>query len=1476
MRSRFRFPRARLPRVGLRARHPRPGRPRSISVRAVSLLLLALLAVVVFANSWGVFQTDIKPEVYLAPGEMLPRYLSAWTSSPYLGSPNFNVGLVPVLVVTALLRAVGLDPEMAFKVYHLLLWGLAAWGANRLLRTLVPTAGAWAGLVAGVAYIANPYAVAGGGTLAIALPMALLPWLLVAMTRALRDPSGWSWPAAVGLVFFGMSGMNVGVVPVYQLLLVIPLALFVRAERGLPWRDVAIAVGKCALFVVVVSLYWLIPGAAASETGGQIAESSESLDGIARTSSFVEVLRGLGLWSYYGASDAGPWLPQYAVYFTSGVIILLTMLWPAAALMSLKVVPARLARLAAAAAGIAAVIMVGLYPGGYGGSPFAALQRLLLEHIGPLVAFRTTNKIGAGLALAFALVIGWAVIHAAPRLLRRRAVAPAVGAAGAAVVVALVAPAVTGNLYVSPVDVPDYWEEAAAAVDKGDPDKRVLLLPGQTRSSYRWSLERPDDLPNSLFHRDAVIPETLPNTSAEGGNFLAALDDTLQSGTSGSNDISPFARYLGVDNVLLRHDVEWEGDGGARPGDTARALADDPGLRGLDNFGDPGTNMFTRATPPQSQEEAVLSPLQLYAVDDAPAAVRATPADGTLVVAGDAWAVPAMDRAGLLDDTPAIRYAQDLSGEELQELLRRDGRLVLTDTNQRRSAITNRLRSNQGAVLAADEDPGVSRTLGDDPRDESTLVRDGVRVTASDSGGAFFDLPHGVAENAIDGDRSTSWLFGDFRRAPGTTLTLDLPEPRTLDELSIDTTALGDVTISGFDVEVDEEHTSAEVDEDGTATVDLGGVRADEITLTVEGIRGEGFSLVGISEIDLGDDDLTATRTTRLPSTLSDLYGELPTQERSAFADTPLDVFLTRVTNTGDTADDTEQGLRRNFTLPDDRTFDTSARVRVEGQREELADELSGLDTTYRARSSYTYFDSMTHRASGAADGDDESAWVPGGRLTQSWWQLAGPERDLSEVTVTQAAGPGDEDDTAWATRATVLVDGEEVAEGELRRGTATIALPEGTSGRTVRLQIDEADDSDGERPPRFTQIDTGVRMEAGDEERPCITVATLDGSPVQMRPEDPEVINGRSGPATAWEGCGPLDVSWGEHRLRPVDDVQLDGMSFEDTQRSRHEPVPAPVVEVDRSAISSSMTIDVGESSSPYFLSIGQGHDPRWRATLEDGTDLGDPVVVDGYAAGWYIDDLDAQQITVRYGPQTRADIGLVLSGLGLLVALVVFFLPLARRRAAQVRASRESEWETPADAASADAAPADPAPASEWDDELALVEAPRRGTATATAASPVADVAPRTETSPVTGDVTGADEDEPAPPRGSLRFRGLGETLAGRSGARRLGIEGAVVVGAGALTGVGGALAALAAMLVVRLRGPRAGLLIGVGAGLLVVAALAFVAQLAWVDGTLGSVSADSVKSALVPHHIAGAGLVLAIIGTYLRPDPPEELDP
>ena len=53
-----------------------------------------------------------------------------------------------------------------------------------------------------------------------------------------------------------------------------------------------------------------------------------------------------------------------------------------------------------------------------------------------------------------------------------------------------------------------------------------------------------------------------------------------------------------------------------------------------------------------------------------------------------------MAQQGLLAGSPAMRYAQDLSGEELARLLEHESRIVLTDTNQRREAITNRLTAN--------------------------------------------------------------------------------------------------------------------------------------------------------------------------------------------------------------------------------------------------------------------------------------------------------------------------------------------------------------------------------------------------------------------------------------------------------------------------------------------------------------------------------------------------------------------------------------------------------------------------------------------------------------------------------------------------------------------------------------------------------------------------------------------------------------
>ena len=101
------------------------------------------------------------------------------------------------------------------------------------------------------------------------------------------------------------------------------------------------------------------------------------------------------------------------------------------------------------------------------------------------------------------------------------------------------------------------------------------------------------------------------------------------------------------------------------------------------------------------------------------------------------------------------------------------GRIVLTDTNRRRASITNRLTSGNGPLLTEDETPELTRALGT-PDDQTVLRRSGILAKASEEGATFFEMPSAVAENAVDGNPSTSWIFGDFRRAPGMSLDLSL------------------------------------------------------------------------------------------------------------------------------------------------------------------------------------------------------------------------------------------------------------------------------------------------------------------------------------------------------------------------------------------------------------------------------------------------------------------------------------------------------------------------------------------------------------------------------------------------------------------------------------------------------------------------------------------------------------------------------
>ncbi|WP_018155770.1 alpha-(1-_3)-arabinofuranosyltransferase domain-containing protein [Demetria terragena] len=1229
--------------------------------RVTVAVLVVVLAAVVFLNDLGHFNTDIKPEVYLAPWETLGRYLSSWTGSPHLGSPNFNVGLAPVLLLLSALRWIGLSPEMAFKTFHLVLWIVGAAGTSRFVRTIAPRAGVWGGLIAAVVFLANPYTVQAGATLAVALPMVLLPWMLWCLVRALRTPRGWAWPAAFGVTFAAMSGMNVAVVPLFQLLAVFPVAYAVRAQVGVSWRNIGAVLLKCALFVVGLSLYWLVPAMAARSTGSQIAEASETLTGIAMVSSMPEVLRGVGLWPLYGHDASGPWVPEHAVYLLSPMVMVLGILLPVLALVLLRWCPRSVRYGVVGSVGIAALVMVGIFPSEADpNSPFGEVLRTALQQPA-LVAFRTTNKIGAVLILAFSVAIGVGAVGVWRRHGNRVELRMAVPGVVMLLVIGWILPPLLGGLYTSRMDIPTYWESAAADADQGSPDSTALLLPGQVRPEYRWTVERPDDLSNALMTRDAVLPGTTPNASAPGANFLSALDSQVQSGLAPDEFVSTMSRYLGSDKVILRHDLAWERNGGARPATTHHLLSKDDGLAEPRSFGWPGEFVLSPDGSSPSYDENELSPVEIYDLKRPRQAVRAQSTFGQVLVAGDGFAFAPMTEAGLLKGTPLVRYSHLTSPRDLTRSLPAAGHLVITDTNARRDVIPNRLTAGHGPLLAKDEPLRQTRTLAERPNDQTVLRRSGVVAQATSSGGTFFDLPFGVPEFAVDGDPDTGWRFGDFGRAPGEKLTLTLPRKVRIDEVPISQLSTGVAKIKSVTVTAGGKSDTISLPDSGAARASLGGVVTDKVEVRVDSVRGAGFNHVGIAEVGLPE-NLTAVRTARTPTTFSDRYQDMGASERKAFADIPLDVLLTRVQNTPSRGDDSETELRREVHLPDRRTFKPTASVRVNGSVESMLDGIAGYDRSVRAISSDHYFRLQGTRASQAADGRPSTAWTPANPIRGEWWQLTTGRRAIPSVNVTQR--PAAETRAAAAAKATrveIAVDGKRVASRSVGWGTTKIKLPHGTRGSTVRMTVVGADRVEESTPPRFTEIDTGAQMKRDSENSrsACRTVAQVDGKPLSMRPASKSVADAAAA-GTPWALCGdPLTLGPGGHSITPVEGYILDDLALRDIQREPGVGL-TPRFEVTKNT-PTAKSLDVKTANGPYAITIGQSVDPRWKATA-GGVDLGPARVLDGYSAGWILPDGKARTIEIRFQPQSRATIALAVSGLVLVAALVLIGRRLPR----------------------------------------------------------------------------------------------------------------------------------------------------------------------------------------------------------------------
>ncbi len=193
---------------------------------------------------------------------------------------------------------------------------------------------------------------------------------------------------------------------------------------------------------------------------------------------------------------------------------------------------------------------------------------------------------------------------------------------GAFAVVAITAvPFWTGHLYDDAQGykaVPAYWTQAVDYVDSQPDQGRVLLLPGSTRTQYRWGWVG-DDIIDAMLTKDHAVDTAIPLREPEAANLpapgLRRRRGRRHLPAPGSHR-PRFLRRLGITTVLIRNDMDWAATRTLRPAQLD-ALRADPDLHLLQTFGAIGENTTAPTDhTTDGNRERELPPVEIYSVVD--------------------------------------------------------------------------------------------------------------------------------------------------------------------------------------------------------------------------------------------------------------------------------------------------------------------------------------------------------------------------------------------------------------------------------------------------------------------------------------------------------------------------------------------------------------------------------------------------------------------------------------------------------------------------------------------------------------------------------------------------------------------------------------------------------------------------------------------------------------------------------------------
>jgi arabinofuranan 3-O-arabinosyltransferase len=1239
---------------------------------ALAVVTLALP----FLSLPGRYVFDTRDHLWFDPAHYLSRAIVLWRASPYLGHEQHDGIAVPMGLVVWLLRSGGLSPWGAERVWHGLLLFTAAGGTVLLVDHFKGRRTVAAPLTAALLYALTPYSFGYGLQFsAVFLPYVLLPLLLLATLRGLEDKR-LLWPALFGLITFLMGGGN-GAPQVYLIVVTAALALWVVfLEHGASLGRAVRFGAWSLLFVIGLNAYWLFLLGSNEVSNALLFSEQPAVINV--SSSFSEAIRGLGFWQYYGGDQFGPWIPAVRTYVTSVPLIAAGFAIPVAAFASAWLVRWR-HRLFFVLAGIIGVIVsAGVFPTP-SPTPFGRALLWAYNHVPGAAGLRTTYKITSLVNLAFAVLAAmgvaalWSRLGSTSRGTMRRA--------GLALLIAVVVGAnsyalVSGRLY-NPAhgvkDVPGYWGQALARLDQRDVKYRAFFAPTTSWRIYRWGAFK-EGVEATDPRLSYVTPLRLPVGQRYGSNLVTALEQPYFYGLPAGGSAELF-RYLGVRDVVLQNDLNWQQSHTARPA-SLQTLLHDPDLDPFASFGRPGENVVGSgsARDPVAGKERLLTPVQVLTVADPEPIVRAESGD-PVVISGDGFGLAAAARRGLLPGGPPVLYSGSLTPAQLQAVVS-EGHpsFVITDSNRRRVWSFTGPRAPYSYTYPAGQTQGAFNPgflLFDSRIDtQSVAVYPGVRaITASGYGSAFGLSPQFRPANAFDGDSRTWWEVGAGRDLLGAWVQATFTKPVRLSRVSIAfprSPSLREVRRVRLQFS-DGRAVLALVRPGRPVTINFPAriTRILRVRLVSLGPDDAGRRTgVGIADIKIPG--LNPAEIIQVPSDLVTTAEKAPAGLAS-LSQAPLTYLFERARTGIPGRPDEETGISRRFEVPNRRAFDLTGTVRLNRSASDLGiDGILNGPTDVHVSGSSRLFDNPVLRGSAAFDGNRHTSWVPAGGVGQSL-SIAFPRRGISRLSIHTDAGP----DRTRIQQLTVRFSDGSIVVANVRRpdGVVRRRFPARKVTGVVVTITSIGPQSNPRKPVGISEVVIPGVQSLGatpGSPLPCTAGSTysLDGRPIQIRPVG-SAAGLLSGAPLRLETCGrkPVELTTGWHNLVARGALRPDLVEFATGTPADAGVEPAgPSIDFSQRS-DGGFQVDVKGATQPFYLVIGQNFSPKWRASI-GGDDLGSPILLDGYSAGWRLTRTGDYTISVVYGPQRLYQAVLLVTAASVVAVIVVIGVSLLRRR--------------------------------------------------------------------------------------------------------------------------------------------------------------------------------------------------------------------